>query len=73
VHPTEIENGVDLPDQMIGRNDAVQIKRIKELTLSAFPPSMSRSRVDARFNPTESSFVSRLNRSFATQSRVKMG
>jgi hypothetical protein len=29
---------------------------------------MSRSQADARFNPTESSFVSRLNRSFATQS-----
>ena len=39
VHPTEIENGVDLPDQMIGRYDVVQFKRIKKLTLSAFPPT----------------------------------
>jgi hypothetical protein len=37
MHPTQIENPVDLPDQMVGRHDLVEIKRIKELTLSAFP------------------------------------
>ena len=39
VHPTEIENAVDLAHQVIGRHDLVEIKRIKELTLSTFSPT----------------------------------
>jgi hypothetical protein len=38
VHPTQIEHGIDLPNQMIRRHYLVQIKRIKELTLPDFPP-----------------------------------
>src|SRR5215470_8445356 len=39
VHPTKIENAVDLAHQMIGWHHLVEIKRIKELALSAFPPT----------------------------------
>jgi hypothetical protein len=39
VHPTEIENAVDLAHQMIGRYHRIEIKGIKELALSAFPPT----------------------------------
>ena len=39
VHSTEVENAVDLPDQMVGRHYLVEIKRVKESTLSAFPPT----------------------------------
>jgi hypothetical protein len=38
-HPTKIENAVDLAHQMIGWHHLVEIKRIKELALSAFPPT----------------------------------
>src|SRR4029077_1141508 len=37
VNPTEIENAVDLADQMVQWHDLVEIKRIKELALLAFP------------------------------------
>jgi hypothetical protein len=39
VHPIKIENAVDLPDQMIRRHHLVELKRIKELALSTFPPT----------------------------------
>ena len=39
VDPTQIEKTVDLPHQMIGWDHLVQIKRIKELTLSVLPPT----------------------------------
>jgi hypothetical protein len=38
VHPTQIEQTVDLPDQMIGSNHLVEIKRIEKLSLPFFPP-----------------------------------
>jgi hypothetical protein len=42
VHPAEIQNGVDLADQMIGRYHLVENKRIEELALSVLPPSHHR-------------------------------
>jgi hypothetical protein len=39
VHPSQIENAVDLADQMVGWDYLVEIKGIKELALSVFPPS----------------------------------
>jgi hypothetical protein len=39
LHPIQIKNAINLPDQMIGRHHLVEIKRIKELALSAFPPT----------------------------------
>jgi len=39
VHPTQIEQAVDLPDQMIRRHHLVEIKRIKELALTVLPPT----------------------------------
>ena len=39
VHPTQIENGVDLADQVVGGHDFVEIKRIEELPLSVLPPT----------------------------------
>src|SRR5215471_1028421 len=38
VHPTQIDHAVDLPDQMIRRHYIVEIKRVKELPLSALSP-----------------------------------
>src|SRR5580658_562820 len=38
VHPIEIKNAVDLPDQMIQRHHLVEIERVEELTLSALSP-----------------------------------
>ena len=35
VHPIQIEDAVDLPDQMIRRHYLVEIKPVEELTLSA--------------------------------------
>src|SRR5436190_11841268 len=37
MHPAEVEKAINLPNQMIGRNHRVEIKGIKELTLSVFP------------------------------------
>src|SRR3954467_2389430 len=34
VHPTQIEHGVDLPDQMIGGHDLVELKGVEKLALS---------------------------------------
>ena len=39
MHPTEVENAVDLTYQVIRWHHLVEIKRIKELALSAFPPT----------------------------------
>jgi hypothetical protein len=35
VHPIQVEHRIDLPDQMIKRHHLVEIKRVKELPLSA--------------------------------------
>src|ERR1700730_7020348 len=43
VHPIEIESVVNLAYQVIGWHHLVELKRIKELTLSAFPPTHHRS------------------------------
>ena len=67
VHPAQIEQTVDLPHQMIGRNRLVQIKRIEKLSLSIFP-STHHAPLPLMPSPTESRLVSRLNGSFATQS-----
>src|SRR5664279_8492 len=37
MHPTQIEQAVDLANQMIRRHHLIQIKGIKELALSVFP------------------------------------
>src|SRR6202521_5066524 len=71
VHPTQIEQTVDLPHQMIGRNHLVEIKRIEKLSLSIFPPPHHAPLPPMPPLPTESRFASRLNRSFATQSGAK--
>jgi hypothetical protein len=55
---------------MIGRHHLVQFKGIKELALSAFPPTHHEPLPPMPSQPTESSFASRLNGSFATQSGV---
>jgi hypothetical protein len=45
VHPTQIENAIDLADQMVSWHDLVEIKRIQELDLTIIPrPIMRRSR-----------------------------
>ena len=41
VHPTQIEQTVDLPHQMIGRNHLVEIKRIEKLSLIRLPAAPS--------------------------------
>jgi hypothetical protein len=68
VHPTQIEQTVDLPHQMIGRNHLVEIKRIKELTLSFFPSPHHALLPQMPSPPTESWFAIRIKGSFATQS-----
>ncbi len=69
VHPTQIENAIDLADQMVRWHHLVEIKRIEELDLDRLlaDPSCA-APDDARLKPTESRFASRLNESFATQS-----
>jgi hypothetical protein len=67
VHPTQVQNDVDLPNQMIGRHHPVQIKRIKKLTLSAFPSTHHDPLLRIIAHSTESRVVSRFNQSFATQ------
>ena len=71
VHPTQVENAVDLSNQMIWRHHLVQIKRIKELTLSAFPPTHHEPLPQESLQATESWLSDRLNESFATHSGVK--
>jgi hypothetical protein len=53
VHPIEIENAVDLPDQMIRRHHLIEIERVEKLTLTALsltPSSTApaKSRLDQR-------------------------
>jgi hypothetical protein len=69
--PTQVENAVDLPNQMIGGHHPVQIKRIKELTLSAFPSTHHDPLLRIIAHSTESWIVGRFNQSFATQSHGK--
>src|SRR6476646_4579507 len=71
VHPAQIEQTVDLPHQMIGRNHLVEIKRIEKLSLPVFPPTHHAQLPLMPYPPTESRIASRLNGSFATQSRGK--
>src|ERR1700733_13218532 len=54
---------------MIGRNHLVEIKRIKELTLSFFPSPHHALLPPMPSPPTESWFAIRIKGSFATQSR----
>jgi hypothetical protein len=56
---------------MIGRNHLVEIKRIKELTLSFFPSPHHALLPPMPSPPTESWFAIRIKGSFATQSCVK--
>ena len=39
MHPTQVEQTIDLADQMIPRHHLVEIKRLEELTLSVLPPT----------------------------------
>ena len=71
VHPIEVENTVDLARKMVRWHNLVEFKGIKELALSAFPPTHHEPLPPMPSQPTESSFVSRLTGSFATQSGAK--
>jgi hypothetical protein len=71
VHPTQIENAIDLSNQMIRRHHLIQIERIKELTLPDFPPTHHEPLPANHALKTESRVSDRLNQSFATQSGVK--
>ena len=72
VHPTQVEQAIDLPYQMIRRHHLVEIKRIKELPLAALLPSQHASLPQMPVsNRTESRAAIRLNMSFATLSRVE--
>src|SRR6516164_3579979 len=72
VHPTQIENGIDLSNQMIWRHYLVQIKRIKELTLPDFPPPHHEPPPsESPLQATESRASDSLNESFATESGLK--
>src|SRR5215470_18552486 len=72
VHPTQVEQAIDLPYQMIRRHHLVEIKRIKELPLAALLPSQHASLPQMPVsNRTESRAAIRLNMSFATLSLRK--
>src|SRR3974390_480176 len=71
VHPSQVEKLIDLSNQMIWRHYLVQIKRIKELTLSAFPPTHHEPLPQESLQATESWLSDRLNESFATHSPQK--
>src|SRR5262249_4213142 len=72
VHPTQIENGIDLSNQMIWRHYLVQIKRIKELTLPDLPPPHHEPPPsESPLQATESRASDSLNESFATHSPRK--
>src|SRR6516162_6549274 len=72
VHPSQVEKPVDLSNEMIWRHHLVQIKRIKELTLPAFPPPHHQPLPrESSLQATESRVNDRLNESFATHSGVK--
>jgi len=38
MYPTQIKQAIDLPYQVIRRHDLVEIKRVKELALTALLP-----------------------------------
>src|SRR5262249_34276825 len=71
VHPTQVENAVELSNQMIWRHHLVQIKRIKELGLAYSPPTHHEPLPSESLQTTESWLRDRLNESFATHSGVK--
>src|SRR6516165_9158319 len=71
VHPSQVEKPVDLSNQMICRHHLVQIKRIKELTLPAFPPTHHEPLPRESLQAMESWVSDRLNESFATHSPQK--
>ena len=68
VHPTQIENTLDLSDQVIWWHHLVEVKRIKELALSAFPPPHHRPLPQITAQSTKSRVIDSLNQCFATQS-----
>jgi hypothetical protein len=70
VHPTQIEQTVDLPHQVIGRNYFVELKRIEKLSLSFLPPPHHAPLPLMPSSPTESWFAIRIKGSFATQLRA---
>ena len=39
VHPTQVENAINLADQMVRWHHLVEIKRIEELDLTIVPPT----------------------------------
>ena len=69
VDPTQIQQIVDLPYQMIRWDHLIQIKRIKELTLTILQPTHHAPLPPMTQKTTESRIASRLNESFATESR----
>src|SRR6516165_9903246 len=71
VHPSQVENAVDLSNQMIWRYYLIQIKRIKELGLAYSPPTHHEPLPRESLQATESWLSDRLNECFATHSGVK--
>src|SRR6516225_9841976 len=71
VHPSQVENAVDLSNQMIWRYYLIQIKRIKELGLAYSPPTHHEPLPRESLQATESWLSDRLNECFATHSPLK--
>src|SRR6516225_7530300 len=71
VHPSQVENAVDLSNQMIWRYYLIQIKRIKELGLAYSPPTHHEPLPRESLQATESWLSDRLNECFATHSLQK--
>src|SRR6516164_4522956 len=71
VHPSQVENAVDLSNQMIWRYYLIQIKRIKELGLAYSPPTHHEPLPRESLQATESWLSDRLNECFATHSPQK--
>src|SRR6516165_4737961 len=71
VHPSQVENAVDLSNQMLWRYYLIQIKRIKELGLAYSPPTHHEPLPRESLQATESWLSDRLNECFATHSGVK--
>jgi hypothetical protein len=63
VHPAEVEQGIDLANQMIRRDDRVEVELVEELALPIFPPPQL-ARPDDSFSSTESCFALVLNGDF---------
>jgi hypothetical protein len=51
VHPTEVENAVDLADQVVGWHHLVEIKGIKELALSVMQQALTFAEAAASTDP----------------------